>query len=71
VLEQTLERLTGKPIENVTVRNWFERWMKGERGAVSDGTLQRYTQLVGGFLAFLDTRADILLEALSAGDFVA
>jgi site-specific recombinase XerD len=69
VLEQTLERLTGKPIENVTVRSWFERWIKGERGAVSESTLQRYTQVVGDFLAFLDTRADIRLEALTAKDF--
>jgi hypothetical protein len=69
VLEQTLERLTGKPIENVTVKAWFERWLKGEKGAVSEGTLKRYTQVVTTFLAFLGTRAEIRLEALSTEDF--
>ena len=70
MLEQTLERLTGKPIENVTVKAWFERWLKGEKGAVSEGTLKRYTQVVTTFLAFLGTRAEIRLEALSTEDFV-
>jgi integrase len=69
VLEQTLERLTGKPIEHFTIRAWFKRWLKGEQGAVSEGTLKRYSQVVGDFLSFLGTRGEVRLEGLNSEDF--
>ena len=53
VIEQSFERLNGKKVENVTVRSWLERWIKGEAGAVGDSTLKRYQQIVDAFLSFL------------------
>jgi hypothetical protein len=32
VLEQTYQRLTGEAIENVTVAEWLQRWLKAEEG---------------------------------------
>jgi integrase len=71
VLEQTVERITGKPFEHYSVREWFTRWLKGEQGAVSVATLKRYRQVIGDFLSFLATRAEIRLEGLTTEDFAA
>ena len=71
VLTQGFERITGKKLHpEPTVREWLERWLKTEKGAVSEATIRRYTQVVRDFLAFLDTRADLRLEALTTDDFL-
>jgi integrase len=69
VIEQAFERVTGKKVENLTVRAWLERWIKGEAGAVSDSTLKKYQHIVDAFLAFLGTRAEVRLEAITTEDF--
>lgn len=70
VIEQTFERLNGKKIEHVTVRRHIERWLKGEAGAVSPGTLKRYREVTHAFLRFLGTRAEVRLEAVTTDDFL-
>jgi integrase len=70
VIEQSFERLNGKKVENVTVRQWLERWLKNEEGAVAAATLQKYKQVLGGFLQFLGTRSEVRLEAVTTDDFI-
>lgn len=69
VLEQGFERLNpGKKIQNVTVQEWLERWLKGEAGVVADTTHSKYRQVLGGFLSFLGTRANVRLETITTLD---
>lgn len=72
VLTQGFERITGKKLRpEPTVREWLERWLKTEHGAVAQSTHERYTQIVRDFLAFLGTRAELRLEGLTTDDFLA
>jgi integrase len=71
VLEEGFERINGKKVVNLTVREWLTRWIKGESGAVADSTLKRYQQIIDSFLAFLGTRAEVRLEAVTTDDFTA
>jgi len=71
VLEQTLQRLTGKTPESFTVTSWLRRWLEGERRAVADSTLETYTVHVEDFLDFLGTRAFCSLEAVTTDDLTA
>lgn len=70
VLEQTYRRLTGEGIENVTVKDWLARWLKGEQGAVAPTTFQKYESIIADFLAFLQTRSAVALEAITTDDFL-
>jgi Phage integrase SAM-like domain len=70
VFNDTVERITGKKLYDPSVREWLERWLATEKGAVKPGTIRRYTQVVRDFLRFLGTRADIRLEALATDDFL-
>jgi integrase len=72
VMAQSFERITGKKLRpEPTVREWLERWLKTEAGAVAENTHQRYAQVVRDFLAFLDTKAELRLEGLTTDDFLA
>jgi integrase len=70
ILHETLERITGKKIYEPTVREWFERYLKLYQGSLAPDTYKRYAQVLRDFLAHLDTRAEIRLEALSIDDFI-
>jgi integrase len=70
VLEQTFRRLTGKEIENVTAKEWLARWLKAEEGAVASTTFAKYSQIINAFVAFLGTRAEVALEAITTDDFL-
>lgn len=72
VLTQGFERITGKKLRpEPTVREWLERWLNTEQGAVAESTHERYCQVVRDFLSFLDTRAELRLEGLTTDDFLA
>src|ERR1700683_5579728 len=49
VLEEGFERINGKKVVNLTVREWLTRWIKGESGAVAASTLKRYQQIIDSF----------------------
>jgi integrase len=70
VLEQTYQRLSGEQLESVTVSDWLKRWLAAEKGAVAPTTFQKYTQIIQAFLAFLGTRAQVALEAITTADFL-
>jgi integrase len=72
VLSQNFERIFGKKLRpEPTVREWLERWLKTEAGAVAGSTHERYSQIVRDFLVFLDIRAELRLEGLTTDDFLA
>ena len=69
---QAYERLFGRKNElEITVRAWLEQWLHNEKGAVTPGTLNRYSQVVKDFLQFLGSKASLRLEALSTADAIA
>jgi integrase len=70
VFNEAVDRIFGKKLDDPTVREWLTRWLKTEQGAVAEATLRKYRQIVGAFLEFLGTRADVRLEALSTDDFL-
>jgi integrase len=70
VLNQTFTRITGKAVAFPSVREWFDRWLRIEQGAVASETYKRYSQVLRDFLAHLGTRADVRLEAITTDDFL-
>ena len=70
VLEQTYYRLTGEKPETLTVRQWLDRWLKNEQGAIAETTFKKYESLVADFFRFLGTRQHVALEAITTDDFL-
>lgn len=70
VLEQTYYRLTGEKSETLTVRQWLDRWLKNEHGAIAETTFKKYESLVADFFRFLGTRQHVALEAIATDDFL-
>jgi integrase len=70
VLEQTYYRFTGERPETLTVREWLDRWLKNEQGAVAETTFKKYEGLVAHFFRFLGTRQHVALEAITTDDFL-
>src|SRR6201987_5507389 len=46
IILETVERVTGKKTDSPTVSEWFERWIRTEKGAVAARTMMRYEQIV-------------------------
>jgi integrase len=70
IVLETVERVTGKRTDAPTVSEWLERWIRTERGAVAQGTIMRYEQIVRDFLSSIGTQAQAPLEALSTDTFL-
>jgi integrase len=68
VVNATLKRLGRDPIERPSARKWFDRWLATEKGAVSERTLERYTQIVESFLESLGSKAEVRLSAITTDD---
>jgi len=68
VVNATLRRLGKDPIERPSARKWFNRWLATEKGAISEGTLERYTQICASFLSSLGSKADVRLSAVTTED---
>ena len=60
--------VTGKTSYDPSVRQWFERWLETEKGAISEGTLVRYKQIVKDFLACIGSVANLRLENITTED---
>lgn len=71
LLNQTLERVTGKKAFDPTIREWLEHWLKNEEGTVEPGSLIKYRQAVQLFLKHLGPRSEQRLEAISTRDVLA
>lgn len=70
VFVQAFERITGHKLEDLSVREWLQRWLDAERGAVAEASFAKYAGIVRAFLAFLSTRAELRLEAITTEDFL-
>jgi len=57
IILETVERVTGKRTDSPTVAEWFERWIRTEKGAVAAHTMMRYEQIVRDFLSRGDWRS--------------
>jgi Phage integrase SAM-like domain len=68
VMNDVLARVTGKTSYDPTVRQWFERWLETEKGAISEGTRIRYKQIVKDFLACIGSVANLRLENITTED---
>lgn len=68
VMNDVLTRVTGKTSYDPSVRQWFERWLETEKGAISEGTLVRYKQIVKDFLACIGSVANLRLENITTED---
>ena len=67
-MNDVLTRVTGKTSYDPSVRQWFERWLETEKGAISEGTLVRYKQIVKDFLACIGSVANLRLENITTED---
>jgi integrase len=68
VVNATLKRLGHDLVERPSARKWFERWLATEKGAVSESTLERYSQVVESFLESLGSKAGVRLSAITTDD---
>ena len=68
VMNEVLERVTGKRVYDPTVRQWFERWLESEKSAISQSTLERYQQITRDFLKCIGPVADRRLEMVTSDD---
>lgn len=71
VLSRLTESCSGKRLDAVSVRQYFESWMKNKLPSITPGTAKRYGAVSRDFLAFLGKRADISLEHLQEADVIA
>ena len=52
-------------------KEWLENWLDNERGAIADGTFQKYAQVIRGFIRSLGPRVKTLkLKAITPEDCV-
>jgi hypothetical protein len=68
VANAALKRLGRDPIERPSARKWFERWLATEKGAVSESTLERYTQIAKNFLESLGSKSGVRLSSITTDD---
>ena len=68
IQNDTLERLGLAKIEVLSVKQWFERWLKTEQGAVSDNTVKRYTQVIRDFRTSLGPKEHARLTSITTDD---
>ena len=68
LLGEILERVTGEPLQNYKIRQWFEHWLQLKEKVRSEKTMSRYRQVVRDFLNSIGPRADFGLTHLSSKD---
>ena len=68
LLGEILERVTGEPLQNYIIRQWFEHWLQLKEKVRSEKTMSRYRQVVRDFLNSIGPRADFGLTHLSSKD---
>src|SRR5215813_7352745 len=68
LLEQTLERVIGGPVEHYTAETWFDWWQKKGAKKWSPATAERYSQVARDFVESLGRRAELPIEHISDKD---
>jgi integrase len=70
LLEQTLERVVGAPVQHYTLETWLAWWHERKKKA-RPASAERYGQVVRDFLKFLGPRAQLPLEHIGVKDILA
>jgi integrase len=68
VFNEILEATGDEPLENFTIRSWFESWEADKRASRGTATADRYSKPARDFLGHLGKRADLPLRALNPRD---
>ena len=67
IFNQTLRDANLKQIETVSVRKWFDNWLKSKH-SIAESSRKGYAQGAREFLEFLGSRAALPLEAVTEDD---
>jgi integrase len=70
LLGEILERVTGEPMQNYKIKDWFEHWLKLKEKVRAEKTMSRYHQVVRDFIRSLGARADLSLPHLLSKDIL-
>jgi integrase len=71
VIAEMVAISSGETMSFHTVRSWLNDWLTNKTGAVSEGTLFRYQQVVRDFLAHMGSRAEASIASVSPPEIVA
>ena len=70
LMHETILRITGRKTIDPTIADHIATWLKGEEATIAQGSLTRYTQVIGAFESFLGARRHARLDALSKDVFL-
>jgi integrase len=70
IVNEILERTTGRKLYAPTAKEYLEDWLRREQGTISDHSQQKKTQVVRLFLKSLGDRGLLALEAITEADVV-
>jgi|SRR5581483_1441970 len=68
ILEQTLERVIGGPVQHHSVKTWFDDWCEEKSKSRTPATAERYSQVAREFIESLSSRANLPLEHITPKD---
>jgi integrase len=68
LLGQVLERVTGEPLQNFTIKEWFSHWLELKAKVRGERTIERYRQVIRDFIVTLGNRANLAVTHLSSRD---
>jgi integrase len=68
LIGDVLERVTGEPLVNFTIKEWFTHWLELKAKVRGERTIERYRQVIRDFIKSLGNRADLALTHLSSKD---
>lgn len=68
IIGEILERTTGEPLRNYTVRDWLNHWLEMKEQVRAGKTMDRYRQVIRDFIASLGDRANLTLSHITPKD---
>ena len=71
VVSEIAERATGEPLQFKTASEFLNAWLAGREGAKATSTVLKYKQAVREFIAHLDKRALMPMNAIRSSDITA
>jgi site-specific recombinase XerD len=68
IIDELLTSAGRPPLDNPSVAEWFERWLKNQAGSVAEASLRRYSTALNSFLRYLGERKTMKLAELTSND---
>jgi integrase len=68
LFNEILERAGDEPLDNFTVEGWLREWTATKKAALGQKTVERYEKPIKDFLAYLGSRANLPLRAVTPKD---